>query len=271
MDIKVLGPLDIRIGGTSIVPSAGKPRQLLALLALRAGRVVPVPVLMEEIWGDRIPRSAQTTLQTYILQLRRRIAPALHGGRHRTAKDVLATRFGAYQLDESVTTSDVGTFHRLTTEGASALDLGDAARAAGLLRRALALWQGPALVDVPKGGVLDTEVLGMEEERSRALELRIEAELALGRHAQLLGELRMLTARHPLHESFHAQLMIALSRSGHTWRALEAYRRLRTTLVGELGVEPSARVQRLHQSVLNGDTAPQEPARPQAIALPGVR
>ncbi|MEU8674462.1 AfsR/SARP family transcriptional regulator [Streptomyces sp. NPDC048560] len=253
MEIKVLGPLDVRLDGTSVVPSAGKPRQILALLALRAGRIVPVPVLMEEIWGDRIPRSAQTTLQTYILQLRRRISAARPDARRPTAKDVLTTRFGGYQLSEPVVSSDVVDFQRLTAEGSSALERGEAGRAAELLGRALGLWQGPALVDVPTGPLLDTEILGIEEGRARALELRVEADLRLGRHADLIGELRMLVARHPLHESFHAQLMIALCRSGHNWRALEVYQQLRATLVGELGVEPSGRIQRLHQEVLSGD------------------
>ena len=228
MEIEVLGPLDIRLDGTSIVPSAGKPRQILALLALRAGRIVPVPVLMEEIWGDRIPRSAQTTLQTYILQLRRRISAARPDVRRPTAKDVLSTRFGGYLLSEPVLSSDVGTFQRLTAEGSAALERGEAGLAAEVLGRALGLWHGSALIDVPTGHVLDTEILGIEEARARALELRIEADLRLGRHAELLGELRMLVAQHPMHESFHAQLMIALCRSGHTWRALDVYQQLRS-------------------------------------------
>ncbi|MFE5245077.1 MULTISPECIES: AfsR/SARP family transcriptional regulator [unclassified Streptomyces] len=252
MDIEILGPLDVRLDGTSIVPSAGKPRQILALLALRAGRIVPVPVLMEEIWGDRIPRSAQTTLQTYILQLRRRIDAARPAARRPAAKDVLSTRFGGYQLSEPVGRSDAGEFQRLTAQGSAALERGEAGHAAELLGSALGLWQGPALVDVPTGSVLATEILGIEEARARAIELRVEADLRLGRHSELIGELRTLAARHPLHETFHAQLMIALYRSGHTWRALEVYQQLRTTLVGELGVEPSGRIRALHQQVLNG-------------------
>ncbi|MFE6872762.1 BTAD domain-containing putative transcriptional regulator [Kitasatospora sp. NPDC057692] len=256
MDISVLGPLEIRIDGNFIVPSAGKPRQLLALLALRAGRIVQVPTLMEEAWGARIPRSAQTTLQTYVLQLRRRIAAALPAGAPQTAKEVLATRLGGYQLTGAVHESDLRTFQRLTAEGSAALDAGDARRASDALGRALRLWRGPALADVPVGPVLETEVLGMDEARTRTVELRVEADLQLGRHAEILGELRMLTARHPLHENFSAQLMIAYYRSGHTWRALETYQRLRGALVGELGVEPSRRVQRLHQLVLGGSSGP---------------
>ncbi len=255
MDIEVLGPLNIRLNGAPIVPSAGKPRQILALLALRAGRIVPVPTLMEEIWGSRIPRSAQTTLQTYILQLRRRIGVALPNGSLRSAKEVLATRFGGYQLTGPVHSSDLRTFRQLTAEGSAALGTDDPGRASELLGQALDLWRGSAMVDVPVGRILETEILGMEEARTRALELRIEADLRLGRHAELLGELRMLVAQHPLHENLCVQLMIALYRSGHTWRALEVYQRLRNTLVSELGVEPSRRVQRLHQLVLGGSPA----------------
>ncbi|MGP4115172.1 AfsR/SARP family transcriptional regulator [Streptomyces sp. 4N509B] len=252
MDIEVLGPLNIHLHGTPIVPSAGKPRQILALLALRAGRIVPVPTLMEEIWGSRIPRSAQTTLQTYILQLRRRISAALPDGSLPSAKEILATRFGGYQLAGSVSSNDLTTFRRMTAEGSAALEAGEAGRASDVLGRALDLWRGPALVDVPRGRILETESLGMDEARTHALELRIEADLRLGRHAELLGELRMLAAEHPLNENLCAQLMIALYRSGHTWRALEVYQRLRSTLVSELGVEPSVRLKRLHQLVLGG-------------------
>lgn len=260
MDIDVLGPLEVRINGASIVPSAGKPRQLLALLALRAGQVVQIPTLMEEAWGSQIPKSSQTTLQTYILQLRRRITAALPVGAKQSAKEILSTQFGSYRLTGPVDCCDLLTFRRMAAEGSSALDAGDDLRAAEVLARALALWRGPALADVPVGRVLETEILGMDELRTRTLELRIEADLRLGRHAEILAELRMLAAQHPLHENFCAQLMIALHRSGRTWRALEAYQRLRDTLVSELGVEPSTRLQRLHQLVLGGTPEPMDPA-----------
>ncbi|MGW7294438.1 AfsR/SARP family transcriptional regulator [Streptomyces xiamenensis] len=239
------------------MPSAGKPRQILALLALRAGRVVPVPTLMEEVWGSNIPRSAATTLQTYILQLRRHIAAALPAGLPSTAaKQVLATQFGGYQLATPVDSDDLAAFRRGTAEGSAALEAGDADHAARVLRAALDLWRGPALVDVPTGRILETEILGMDETRLRATELRVEADLRLGRHAEILGELLMLAAQHPLHENLCGQLMIALHRSGHTWRALDAYQRLRSTLVDELGVDPSPRLRRVHRFVLGGAPEP---------------
>ncbi|MEU3823959.1 hypothetical protein GT045_21135 [Streptomyces sp. SID486] len=264
MDIGILGPLAVRLNGQSIVPSAGKPRQLLALLAIRAEQVVTVPTLMEEIWGDAIPKSAATTLQTYILHLRRKVTDALRtgpagGGSEQVgdAKDVLATCFGGYRLALRPADSDLREFRSLATRGSLALETGDAHAAAVLLERALELWRGPALVDVPVGLVLGVEVLGMDEQRTRVLEQRIEADLLLGRHASLLAELRMLVARHPMNENLAAQLMTALYRSGGVWRALEVFQQLRRTLIEELGVEPSQRLQRLHQAVLSGEPEPE--------------
>jgi len=253
IDLAVLGTLKVSLNGRSIVPTAGKPRQLLALLALRAGQVVPVPTLMEELWGARIPRSAHTTLQTYILQVRRRIDAALPPRPAVAAKQILRTEYGSYRLVRPVASSDLAAFQRLAADGDRALQDGQDALAAEALGRALGLWRGPALADVPVGSVLGTETMGMEEVRTHVLEQRINADLNLGRHAVLLGELQMLVAQHPFHENFCAQLMLALSGAGHAWRALEVYRRLRDTLVGELGMEPSARLQRLHQKILGGN------------------
>ncbi|MER0443336.1 AfsR/SARP family transcriptional regulator [Streptomyces sp. Edi4] len=253
MDIKMLGRLSAELNGVSVVPSAAKPRQILALLALQSGRVVTVPTLMEEIWGEDIPRSAATTLQTYILQLRRKIAAALEGDRAWQAKDVLVTQHGGYLLEVQPGQMDVQEFDRLYAAGRDAHTAADYRSASELLGQALALWQGPALVDVRVGGVLELESLRLEEDRMAALERRIDADMELGRHGEMVPELRVLAARHPMHENFCAQLMTALHRSNNAWRALEAYQRLRTALVDELGMEPSPRLQRLQQSVLNAD------------------
>ncbi|GHH20955.1 AfsR/SARP family transcriptional regulator [Streptomyces rubradiris] len=251
MEINVLGPVRVRVGGHSVVPTAGKPKQVLTLLALRCGRVVPVSTLMEEIWGDKVPRSGTTTLQTYILQLRKLIARSLPDDSPLSAKDLLVTHFNGYQLAIRPSAFDLREFERLTAEGDALLAAGDAETASRLLSRALELWRGPALMDVPAGQVLEMEAMGMEESRMRAQELRILADLQLGRHAMLIPELRMLVAQSPMHENFCAMLMIALQRSGAPWRALQVFRTLRQTLIGELGVEPSNRLQRLHQAVLS--------------------
>ncbi|MEU6589323.1 AfsR/SARP family transcriptional regulator [Streptomyces sp. NPDC046881] len=251
MEISVLGPVGVRIGGRSVVPTAGKPKQVLTLLALRCGRVVPVSTLMQEIWGDKVPRSGTTTLQTYILQLRKLIARSLPASSPLNAKDLLVTHFNGYQLAIAPGGFDLREFERLTAEGDAMLAAGDAETSSRLLGRALQLWNGPALMDVPAGQVLEMEAMGMEEARMRAQELRILADLHLGRHAMLIPELRMLVAQSPMHENFCAMLMIALQRSGAPWRALQVFRTLRQTLIGELGVEPSNRLQRLHQAVLS--------------------
>jgi DNA-binding SARP family transcriptional activator len=246
----VLGPVAIRLGGESIVPTAGKPKQVLALLALRCGRVVPVATLMEEIWGDAIPRSGATTLQTYILQLRRLIADSLPAESRLAAKELLATHFNGYQLRAEPRRFDVQEFERLASLGDAELEAGDAATASAHLARALDEWRGPALMDVPTGRVLCMEAIGMEEARMRVQEQRVLADLMLGKHSMLIPELRMLVAQHPMHENFCAMLMVAFHRSGAPWRALQVFRSLRKTLFDELGVEPSSRIQRLHQDIL---------------------
>lgn len=253
MEINVLGPLTAHERGVSLVPSATKPRQILAVLALQAGHVVTVPTLVEEVWGSEVPRSAATTLQTYILQLRRHIAAGLVGQPGRCPKDVLVTQHGGYLLDVGTGLVDAQEFDTLLRSGRSAFADEDFGSASDLLGRALGLWRGPALVDVRVGSVLELEVLRMEENRMAALERRIDADLRLGRHRELVPELHVLTARHPMHENFCAQLMLALHRSGGAWRALEAYQRLRETLVNELGLEPSPNLRRLHRAVLSGD------------------
>ncbi|MBW1602485.1 AfsR/SARP family transcriptional regulator [Streptomyces sp. JJ66] len=254
MDVSILGPFTATLNGVSVLPSAAKPRQVLALLALHSDRMVTVSTLMEELWGEAIPRSAATTLQTYILQLRRRIGAALAG---RTTglepKDILLTRHGGYVLQVQPGQLDIQEFEQYAEDGRAACEAGDHETGSALLRKSLAIWRGPSLVDVPVGGVLELETLRLEEGRMAALERRIDADMRLGRHGSLIPELTVLAAKYPMHENFCAQLIIALHRSGSSWRALEAYRRLRTTLVNELGLEPSPRLQRLQQTVLAGE------------------
>ncbi|MGC0380111.1 AfsR/SARP family transcriptional regulator [Streptomyces sp. SAI-129] len=255
MEIKVLGPLTAEERGISVVPSAAKPRQILAVLAFQAGRVVTVSTLMEEIWGEAVPRSAATTLQTYILQLRRKIAAALPEHAERGAKDVLVTRHGGYLLDMPPGQVDAQEYEQCASAGRAAFDARDDAAASELLSTALGMWRGPALVDVRVGRVLELEVLRIDQDRLAVLERRIAADLRLARHSELVPELTVLTARYPMHENFCALLMLAAYRSGNAWRALQAFQQLRTTLIEELGLEPSPRLQRLHQSVLAGDPA----------------
>ncbi|MEW9532369.1 BTAD domain-containing putative transcriptional regulator [Microbispora sp. NPDC049125] len=255
MEIGVLGPLTARVGGVSVVPSAGKPRQILAALALSPGEAVTVPALMDEIWGDEPPRSASSTLQTYIAQLRRHLDAALEreGRAAENAKDMLVHRHGGYFLDISAECVDVARFERLVRSGREAWAAGDRWGASAGFAEALAVWRGPALVDVRAGRLVETQLLRLDEMRLGALENRIAADLDLGRHAELLGELAALAGRYPTYENFHAMYMLALHRVGRTCDAIEAFRRLRAVLVEELGVEPTRQVQRLLQSILAAD------------------
>ncbi|MEU5404217.1 AfsR/SARP family transcriptional regulator [Streptomyces sp. NPDC005963] len=253
MDIDVLGPLGVRVGGVGVVPSAPKPRKVLALLALHVDRVVPVGLLVEELWGERPPRSARTTLQTYVLQLRELIGVALERGvvgGGLSAKDVLVTAPGGYVLRGGGGVSDVREFERLAGMGYRAMDAEDFVGAARLLGEALGLWSGSALADVRVGGQLEMEVRRLEESRLCALYQRIEADLRLGRHRELLGELTVLASRYRTHENLHGQFMLALYRSGRRGEALSVYQRLRQVLVRDLGLEPSAELRRLQQAIL---------------------
>ncbi|MER6471013.1 AfsR/SARP family transcriptional regulator [Streptomyces collinus] len=270
MDIQVLGTLGVRIDGVSITPTAPKARRVLALLALHADQVVPVSALIEELWGEQPPRSARTTLQTYVLQLRELITAALEAGGKEsvTAKDVLSTCPGGYQLNTGGGTSDVWEFERLAGLGYRAMDAGDHQRAARVLREALALWNGTPFADVEPGPQLEIEARRLQESRLCALDQRIEADLRLGRHRELLSELTVLVSKFRTHENLHGQFMVALQRSGRRSEALDVYRKLRTTLVRELGLEPSAALSRLQHSILlaGPDKAP-APLQPAASRL----
>jgi DNA-binding SARP family transcriptional activator len=259
MDIEVLGALAVRENGVSIVPTAPKPRHVLALLALHADQVVPVGALVEELWGAKVPRSARTTLQTYILQLRELIDQALVAGGGAGcgprasgggAKEVLATVPGGYRLNTTGGSVDYRRFEVLAAAGYRAMDSEDFTQAAGALAQALALWSGPALTDIQVGLRIGMEARRLEEARLCALDQRIEADLRLGRHRELLPELTVLVNQHRMHESLHGQFMLALHRSGRRGEALDVYQRLRSTLVAELGLEPSPALARLQRSIL---------------------
>lgn len=260
IEINVLGPLEVNIGDVSVVPTASKPSQLLALLALNAGRVVTVNTLTDEIWASHPPRSEVATLHTYILKLRRNLDMALarsNGGL--TAKDILITRRAGYLLAVEPAAVDAIRYDQLSTAGRQAVNDGDHERASRTLAEALRLWRGPALADLPIGPQLAIEAMQLDENRLGDLHLRIEADLKLGRHHQLLGELATLCVRHPMLENFCVQHMIALYRSGRQSQALAAYRKLRAEMVEHLGVEPSPRVRQLHRAILTGQPSVEDP------------
>ncbi|MEU1811816.1 AfsR/SARP family transcriptional regulator [Micromonospora aurantiaca (nom. illeg.)] len=260
VQINLLGPLSVSIDGNNATPTAPKTRRVLALLAVHANRVVPNQLLIEELWEDQPPPSVTTTLQTYVYQLRKH----LQGGFASSAgpapsgyapKEVLRTYAGGYMLCLRPETLDSLRFEQLAQRGRTELERGDVESAARTLREALGLWHGPALVDVNPGPLLQVEALRLDEIGKSALELRIEADLRLGRHHELLGELTGLTARQPTHEGFQSKLMLALHRAGRRSEALDVYQRTRETLVDELGVDPCGELQQLHRAILAGDPA----------------
>lgn len=252
MDIKILGPLTAQQNRISILPAADKPRKIFAVLAMNANNVVPVYLLIEEIWGEHPPRSAATTLQTYILQLRKKIAAALGRGSRQGPKDILTTRNGGYLLAVPPGGCDVERFHLLTQESRTSADTLGAYR---LLNRALDLWRGPALVDVPLGPPLEQEVVRLRELRMKAILKRNEVGLKFGLHLELLSDLAALCKENPMNENLHAQFVLALYRAGRVSDALCAFQRLRKTLVDELGLEPSTRLRTLQLDVLNASSS----------------
>jgi SARP family transcriptional regulator, regulator of embCAB operon len=248
--VGLLGSLSMHLDHRPVTASAPKQRQVAALLALSVGKVVTVSALFEELWGDRPPRSHATTLQTYVLQLRNALAAASDCP---DARQILSTRHGGYVLEPDVCTTDVQVFERRVRAGYAAFEARDYRRASEELHGALQLWRGSIMVDVRKGSILEIEALSLEESWLGALERRIEADLALGRHADLLGELTGLVAKNPVNENLCAHLMVALYRAGRVGRSLEAFHQIRSVLNRELGVEPCPRLQNLQLAILSGD------------------
>ncbi|WP_232733941.1 AfsR/SARP family transcriptional regulator [Kitasatospora sp. CB02891] len=244
--VEVLGPFAIGVDGRSVVPTASKPRTVLALLSVRPGQVVPASTLIRELWSGRPPASAAATLQTYVFQLRRRLRGAGLSSR------LISTVRGGYRLELRPEAFDVHEYHSLAALGDRAAALGAHEDAARLLREALRLWRGPgALLDVERGPALEPEAQQLELSRSALTGRRIDAELAIGRHAELLGELAALTVQDRMNERLCAQQMIALYRSGRRLDALSTFQRLRADMVAELSVEPGPELQELHRAVID--------------------
>ncbi|MFJ8043417.1 BTAD domain-containing putative transcriptional regulator [Kitasatospora sp. NPDC096147] len=253
MYARILGPLTLTDDFRTLTPRAPKQRQLLALLLLHAGQVVTIDECVDELWADAPPNSAHSTLQTYVMQLRkvlRGAAPAAEPGGGAPAM-CLETRDRGYLLAVGQGRLDLHQFERLVEQASVARLAGDHRRESELLHAALALWTGRALADVTCGPLLRTRLSGLRETWLGALEQRIDADLRTGRHHQLIGELNVLTRQHPTYENLHAQLMIALYRSGRTADALAVFGRLRRTFGEQLGLEPSVRMRTLHTDLLN--------------------
>jgi DNA-binding SARP family transcriptional activator/tetratricopeptide (TPR) repeat protein len=259
----LLGPLVVRCGGVEIPVRRGKQRALLATLLLNSGRVVPVDELAEALWGAAPPPSARVTVQNYVTRLRKALGDA--------DRDRISTLPGGYLIRVDAGELDVSRFEALLRSARAAARDGAWHQAADRARAALALWRDEPLADVGSELLVLRAAPPLMEMRLQALETRIEADIRLGSHADVLPELRRLTADHPLREHPHALLMLALYRCGRQAEALAAYQDARHVLVGELGAEPGTELRELHQKILAGDPlpAPGKPTLPES-ASPGT-
>jgi YVTN family beta-propeller protein len=248
---RVLGPFEVVEADRLVALGGPKQRALLAVLVLHRGEVVSSDRLIDELWGERPPATAAKTVQVFVSELRK----ALGDGS-------LVTRGRGYMIVIDPGQVDLDRFGRLAADGRSALESGDPERAARRLREGLALWRGPPLGDLAYESFAQVAIGRLEEERLGALEDRIDADLALGGHAALVGELEALVAEHPLHERLRAQLMLALYRSGRQADALKCYQRARRGLIDELGIEPGPALKELERAILAHDPELEAPVRP---------
>lgn len=270
----LLGPLLLMRGEKVVTPSAPKLRQVLSLLAVQANSVTRVDQLVEELWEESPPQSALTTVQTYIYQLRKLLKLDDKPAAYRTGgpAQALLSHPGGYILQlPDLENIDANQFEHLARRGRQEL-LGARVEAASeAFRAALSLWRGGFIEGVATGPLLYSHATRLEELRRTVLALRIEADLQLGRHQEIIGELTSLVNAEPTREDFSAKLMIALYRSGRRADALGVYQRIRTALVDELGLDPAAELRRLHQLMLEADPELDLPGDPTAQQQPDVR
>ena len=256
MEFRILGPLEVVAQGRALPLGGPRQRALLALLLTRANEVVSADWLVDELWGAEPPRTAANALQYHVSQLRKSLAP----------HDVIVTQEPGYMIRVGPDELDVLRFELLVEEARQA----EPELAARRLRDALDLWRGPPLAELAHESFPQTETLRLEELHLAALERRIEADLALGRFAELVGEVQALVREHPLRERLRAALMQALYGSGRQAEALEVYRETRRLLVEELGIEPSRALHELEQAILRHDpdlTSQGAPATPRQRAI----
>jgi len=253
MQFNLMGSFEVLGNGRTLTPTATKPRQVLAMLAINAGATVSAEQLIDELWPDGPPSSAKTTVQTYIYHLRKMLSPGDACAPDKEVpwgKEVLGTRPAGYVLAVPRDNVDIFRFQRFMSDGRAALRRGDACQACDPLQQALSLWRGSMLADVVCGPRLKGHCAYFEEQRIEALSLRIEADLETGRHREIIGELRWLVETHHLHEWLYVRLMQALHRAGRRSEALDVYQQLRRLLKEELGLEPAVDARQFHQLIL---------------------
>jgi len=245
MQYRVLGPLEVEDDGELVKLAGPKQRALLASLLLHANRTVSRDCLVDELWGERAPRTAAHRLEEHVSRLRKLL--------HANGEAPLVTRPGGYMLRISREALDVSQFEVLVSRGRSALEDGRLEEAAAQLREALALWRGPPLQELAE--LARPEIRQLEEQRVVAHKQLMEAELGRGRHAEVLPELEALVDQEPLRERFRALLMLALYRSGRQADALAVFQAARQTLTEELGIEPGRELRDLEQAILRQDAS----------------
>jgi class 3 adenylate cyclase/DNA-binding SARP family transcriptional activator len=255
MDFRILGPLEVRDGSRELRLRGGKERALLALLLVNANRTLALDRIVDELWGDDVPETAPKMVQIYVSHLRKALPP-----------DLLHTRPPGYALEVRPDQLDLHRFEQLTAEARSALERGDAARAADSFGEALSLWRGHALEEFAAEPFALPEAARLEELRMSALEGRLEADLQRGRHDDVAGELEALVARYPLREGLRRQHMLALYRAGRQAEALGAYQDARHVLADELGIEPSPALRDLERRILQQDPTLDRSPPPAPIA-----
>jgi SARP family transcriptional regulator, regulator of embCAB operon len=243
MRISLLGPLELHGDGGTFALRGPKVQQILALLVLRANKIVQMDTLVDELWSQDPPRTAVSSVRTHVYHLRCTL-------RAKCGEPLISTRPSGYTLTADPARIDVEVFSGLVKQAKSLLHDDRLEHASRCLSRALGIWKGQPMANVETGPVLTGYAVQLREQRLNALQLRIEAELALGRHRDMVGELKALVSADPFNEWFYARLIDALNQSGRRREALDTFHALRTHLNDELGVEPSGEVQREHQAVL---------------------
>jgi DNA-binding SARP family transcriptional activator len=255
MEFRILGPLEVRRDKRVVGLGGAKPRALLAALLLHANRAVNTGTLAMALWGEEAAPSLVKAVHVHVSRLRKALGDP----------DVLVTTPAGYVLRVRPGELDADRFQRLTDDGRRRLAAGRVEAASAAFREALSLWRGPPLAELESAPFARAEIGRLEEQRLIALEARVEADIAAGRHVEVVGELQQLVAEHPLREHMHALRMLALYRTGRQADALEAYRHTRAVLVEELGIEPGPELRDLHQAMLAHDPGlapPQAGVRP---------
>ena len=250
MDYAILGPLQVRGSGRDLPLGGLRQRAVLALLLLHRNQVVSTEQLVDELWAENPPPTAGKVVQNAISRVRKEIAAT--GER---ADAVLVSHGRGYELRVAPGELDLDRFEVLVADGRQAMQRGDSQRAGAILREALALWRGLPLADFAYEPFAQTEIARLEGRQLVALEERIDADLASGEHADLVGELEALIEVHPHRERLRASLMLALYRSGRQTEALQAYQDARRELVDQVGIEPGPALRRLEQQILDQDPA----------------